>query len=740
MRSESDTPAFRDGDIDLETRVDDLVERMTLAEKAGQVTGTWGGNFRHENDVDDLKTAISEAHIGAAAPFGWGSGITRDPAEAAAIVNELQRHAMDETRLGIPLLFNVDAVHGHAYITGATVFPNGLGAAATWDPEGVEKAASVTAGEVRATGAHQNYGPTTDVARDPRWGRAFETFGESPHLVGELVAAKVRGYQGSGVGDPEGVVATAKHFPAYSEPERGEDAAPVDVSEYKLRNTFVAPFERALSEDVRSVMPSYNSINGEPSHGSVSLLRSLLRDELGFDGHVVSDWDGIRHIFEDHGTAHNHASAVKQARQAGLDIASVGHIEHADRVIELVEDGDLTEDALDTSVRRVLRLKFELGLFEEPFVDEEAVTETLGNDDHREVARQSARDSMTLLKNDDLLPLSGDEDVFVGGPNADDMVHQLGGWSVDDDDGIPGETILEAISASTSGTVTHAQGTTLNETMDVDDAVEKAAAADVAVLALGEGWYLHEFGPAEQAGVETGEWPTRTELRLSAPQRELVQRVHETDTPVVGVLVTGRPLVVDWMAEHVPAILMAYFPGTEGGVAIAETLFGENDPSGRLPITIPSSTDALPQTFDHLVHPTPIGDHEHPDSYDPLYPFGHGLSYTTFETDDLAVAYDTDADAVTVEVDVSNVGDRTGTEIVQIYARQLQASRVRPNRSLVGFDRVTVEPGETVRATVELPTAAFEYHVPNVGTVLEPGPYRIDVDAHSETVELPEDA
>ncbi len=644
---------------------------------------------------------------------------------------------MEETRLGIPLLFNVDAVHGHAYITGATVFPNGLGAAATWDPEGVEKAASVTASEVRATGAHQNYSPTTDVARDPRWGRAFETFGESPHLVGELVAAKVRGYQGSGVGDPEGVVATAKHFPAYSEPERGEDAAPVDVSEYKLRNTFVAPFERALSEDVRSVMPSYNSINGEPSHGSVSLLRSLLRDELGFDGHVVSDWDGIRHLFEDHGTAHNHASAVKQARQAGLDIASVGHIEHADRVIELVEDGDLTEDALDTSVRRVLRLKFELGLFEEPFVDEEAVTETLGNDDHREVARQSARDSMTLLKTttSSRCPATRTSSSAAQTPTT---------WSTNSAAGasttttVFRETILEAISASTSGTVTHAQGrrSTRRWTSTMPSRRQPRPT-----------W---RFSHSAKGGTSTSSAPPSRLASKPASgrpepdfgsQRHSVNSFSEYTKPTPGRRrARDRPPTRRRLDGRTrPRDPHGVLPGTEGGVAIAETLFGENDPSGRLPITIPSSTDALPRRSTIWSTRLRSATTNTPTRTIRCIRSATALA-TTFETDDLAVAYDTDADAVTVEVDVSNVGDRTGTETVQIYARQLQASRVRPNRSLVGFDRVTVEPDETVRATVELPMAAFEYHVPNVGTILEPGPYRIDIDDHSETVELPEDA
>jgi beta-glucosidase len=352
-----------------------------------------------------------------------------------------------------------------------------------------------------------------------------------------------------------------------------------------------------------------------------------------------------------------------------------------------------------------------------------------------------------------VLPLAGDEDVFVGGPNADDLVAQLGGWSVGTDEGVPGQTIREAIGDATAGEVTHAPGTTLNEPVDVDEAVDAASEADVAVLALGEGWYIHEFGPEAQAGTETGDWPTRSDLRLPEAQRELVRRVHDTGTPVVGVLVTGRPLIVDWMAEHLPALLMAYFPGTEGGVAVAETLFGENDPSGRLPISVPRDEGDLPQHHDALAHPTPIGADEHPDSYDPLYPFGHGLSYTDFETTGLRASVESAVDesrareengekadpanrTVRVSVEVSNVGDRTGTETVQVYARQRHASRVRPVRSLVGFERVTLDPGESERVEVPVPPERLGFHKPREGRVVESGTYRLEAADESTTLDL----
>ncbi|WP_117595074.1 glycoside hydrolase family 3 N-terminal domain-containing protein [Haloprofundus halophilus] len=739
MSDDDETPPYRRPELDTAERVSDLLDRMTVEEKAGQLAGTWGGHLREAQTFEDIADAVRNHHLGVAAPFGWAAPLATDPTEVAEIANDLQRVAREETRLGIPLLLNVDAVHGHAYVADTTVFPNGLGAAATWDPELIEAGAEITAKEMRRTGAHQNYSPTCDVGREPRWGRIFETFGESPLLCATMAAAKIRGYQES----DEPVLATAKHFPAYSEPERGEDASPVDVSEYKLRNTFVRPFEDALDAGVDSVMPSYNSVDGEPSHSSRRVLTGLLRDELGFEGHVVSDWNGVRQLADDHKTAKNQRDAVRQAHAAGLDVASVGSVEHAENLASLVEAGELDEETLDASVRRVLEQKFELGLFEEPYVDADEASDSVGTDDHRELAREAARASVTLLKNDGVLPLSGDEEVFVGGPNADDIVHQLGGWSVLDADDAAGETILEALRAKSEdhgASVTYEQGATLNETLDLDAAAEKAAEADVAVLALGEGWYLHEFGPAAQAGVETGEWPTRSELRLSEAQRELARRVHETGTPVVGVLVTGRPLAVEWLDHNAAGLLMAYYPGTEGGRAVAETLFGENDPRGRLPISVPRSTGDLPQHHDYLAHPRPIGDDEHPPSYDPLYEFGHGLSYTTFEYDEVAVerAEIGEEGELDVTATVSNTGDRPGTETVHVYARQEVSSRVRPERWLVGFGQVSVDPGESASLTVSIPAEEFGFYKPREGRVVESGEYRVFVGDDEASFEVAE--
>ncbi len=738
MNANGGTPAYRRPELDVDRRVEDLLDRMTVAEKAGQLVGTWGGKMGEHHTIEDVREAVTDYGLGAAATFGWGGAIGTTPGEIVDTVNEIQELAIEETRLGIPVLFNVDAVHGHAYVAGSAVFPNGLGTGATWDPERAERAADVCATEVRATGAHQNYSPTCDVGREPRWGRVFETFGESPRLVGEMAAAKVRGYQGDGIGGDGNVVATAKHFPAYSEPERGEDASPAEISEYRLWNTFLRSFESVIDEGVESVMPSYNATNGEPIHGSRRYLTDLLRGELGFDGHVVSDWGGVRHLHEDHRVTRDWRESVHRTRTAGLDVASVGTTGHVDHLVDLVEAGDLAESSLDEKVRRVLRVKFRMGLFEDPFVDRDEALETVGHEDHRAAARDAARASMTLLKNDDLLPLDGSEDVFVAGPNADDTVHQVGGWSVDEEEHVAGDSLLDALAQHAEGAVTYEQGATLNEELDVDAAAEKAADADVAVVALGEGWYLHEFGPQEQAGVETGEWPHRSNLRLSDAQRELVRAIHETGTPTVGVLITGRPLIVDWMAEHVPAILMAYYPGSEGGHAIAETLFGDNEPSGRLPITVPRDEGDLPQRHDYQRHPRPIGDDEHPPSYDPLYPFGHGLSYTDFEyrNVDVLSSHVGPGDDVELEVTLANVGDRDGTEVVQAYCSQESPRRVRPASELLAFERVSLDAGEKRTVDLTVPASELGYYRPGDGHVVEADTYEVTVDEHAVDVEL----
>jgi beta-glucosidase len=726
------------------TQIDDdieaLLKEMTLQEKAAQLAGTYVGTMGETRSVDDAEEMVRKHGIGFVTPFGYGASPHRDSTQVVEIANELQRVALEETRLGIPILIPVDAIHGHAYVEDTTVFPHNMAIAAARDRGLAKQIGTVTATEVAATGSSLTYGPTCDVARDPRWGRTFETFGESPYLVGELASAKARGIHDA----PVDVAAMAKHFPAYGEPERGEDASPVDKSLSSLYRDFLPPFETVLAEGIEGVMPSYNSINGEPSHGSHYWLSEVLRDDLGFEGYVASDWNGINMLHQNHGVAENQKDSVERSFTAGVDVHSLGEVDHINHIVSLVESGAVDEAAVDASVRRVLQLKSDLGLFEDPFVDAEESVETLNNDTHRGVALDAARESMTLLKNDgDCLPFDPDiDEILITGPNADTLVSQVGGWSLKEEHELDGTTIREGIEGLVSAetTVTYERGSGIDEPDDVDAAVAAASDADAAVVVLGENWYLHEFGPQDVNGP-TDRFPNRAQLTLPDAQRELLEAVLETETPTVLVLVTGRPLAISWAAEHVDAILQAYYPGAEGGIAVAETLFGEHNPSGKLPISVPRSEGDLPVRHNYLPHPYPIGPNEHLPSYDPLFAFGHGLSYTDFEYRDLSVADESlrENSSVRVSVTLANTGDRAGEEIVQLFGGRDHSSVVTPVEELVGFQRVALDEGEEATVEFEVPADALDVVRPDGTSRFEVGPISLRCESLEASLEAVDD-
>ncbi|AUV80434.1 glycosyl hydrolase [Salinigranum rubrum] len=717
----ADYPRDDDGRVD----VDALLDSLTLAEKAGQCAGIYVGELDEPLSVDDVEGLVDSHHLGSATPFGWAGSPHVAPHDVVAVANRLQRHAVEETRSGIPLLIPVDAVHGHAYVDHTTIFPQNLALAASFSPDLAEHVGRVTAREARATGVTTNYGPTCDVVRDPRWGRTFETFGESPCLVGAMAAAKGRGLQGDSLDSTDSVAATAKHFPAYGGPLRGEDASPVEVSPSTFHRVFVSPFVDVLDAGVRSVMPCYNSIDGEPAHGSTRYLRDLLREELGFDGVVASDWNGVEMLHADHRTAETSQEAVGDALSAGVDIGSVNGTRHAEAIVELVEEGTLDEAVLDEAVRRVLALKRDLGLFEDPFVDPDRLDSVLRRADHTDLAAEVARKGVSLLENDGVLPLLGDEDVLVTGPNADDLTAQVGGWSVLDPS--EGATLREAVEDACDGDVAYEPGVTHDGERDIDAAVDAARDADVAVVALGEGWYLHEFGPSEMSGTTTGEFPSRHHFELPEPQRTLAEAIHETGTPTVLVLSAGRPLPIPW-ASDLSATLFTPPSGTEGGRALADVLFGA-EPGGALPVSFARSAAHLPVHHDYVRHPRPIGEDEHPPSYDPLYPFGHGLSYADFALDDPSLSETTVAagDPVTVSVTVENTAAREGTQVVQAYLHDEYASRAKPVRELCAFERVELDGGESTRVELTVDPAAMGVVDSGGERTVEPGAFTLTV-------------
>ncbi|WP_459194308.1 glycoside hydrolase family 3 N-terminal domain-containing protein [Halosimplex sp. J119] len=712
-----------------ERRVEEILDEMTVAEKVGQVVGVPA-----LADVEQAKTAVTDHHVGS---IHFGGTPHNTPAEKAEFVNELQRAAIDASRFDVPLFVRAMAEHGHAAISGSTVFPQQLGLSATRDPDLAERAARAAAAEMRATGVQSTSSPIGDVARDQRWGRIAETFGESPHLCGAFTEAMVRGYQDNDL--DESVLAVTKHFPAYSEGVRGEDQAPNDISEYTLRRVHVPPYEAAIEAGTAGIMPCYNVIDGEPVHGSERFLRDLLREDLGFTGFTLADYAGAEDLHGGHRATESLEESLWRAVRAGIDLLPSGGIDYCERVLALVEDGELSEARIEESARRVLRLKFALDLFEDRFVDPDDAVATLGRSDHRDLAREVARESMTLLRNeDDVLPLEPDLDqVLVAGPNADDIAAQHGGWGSVEDPRPLGDTVLEGIEATVDeGTdVVHEPGSAVDETLDVDAARDAAADSDAAVVVVGEPDYIHEFRASSQEfGAE--DFPHRESLALPDAQRELIEEIQATGTPTVAVLVTGRVLSTPWIAEHVPGLLLAYQPGSEGS-AVADVLFGEHNPSGRLPLSVPRSEGQVPVRFNHLTHPTV--DHEaHRSSYDPLFDYGHGLSYTEFEYTDLSVTpaeVGPDA-AVEVEVTVENVGDRAGTEPVEVFATDVVSTRVTPVRELQAFERVALDAGEraTVSFALDVPDLGF---VENDGTrTVEPGTFEISVGDLVESFEV----
>ena len=741
---EADAPLYEHSRAPTERRVADLLERMTVGEKAGQMAGILLSRIQSQRwertTIGDIQAAIKHHDVGSVTPFASAFSTHNSPAVVPRLANRLQRVAREETRLGIPLFVPVDAVHGHANIKGATVFPHNLGMAATWDPALVRRVAEVTATEMVATGANANFAPNAGVVRDFRWGRSYETYGESSHLVGEMVAAAVDGLYDPARDDAVPVATAVKHFPTDSSPARGEDGAPVEVSRKTMSRVHLPPFERAIDNGAPVVLLSPNAVNGEPVHGSARYIGDVLRDRLGFEG-VVASWHGGVDLHKYHRTAVTREDAIAQAVEAGLDIAFVEGPEYARTIEALVERDRLSERRVDESVRRILALKFRLGLFDDPYLEPTRSRNAIGTEEHRRLARDAARESVVLLENDaDVLPLDGDVgEVLVTGPNADSLNNLCGGRTIGNIDRSRGTTVLTGIQRRVDDdtTVTHSPGTSVRERINVRAVVDAAEAADVAVVVVGENWYIHEFGPTQMTGP-TGEFPSRTGLSLPDVQRELCERVGRTDTPTVLVTVAGRPLTIAGETSVADATVFAFYPGYEGGAAIADVLFGNTNPSGALPVTVPNTVGEIPTTHDWYPHPKPLGEDEHPPSYDPLFEFGHGLTYSDMRYDSVDVSPEsaTSNQSVTVTVGVENRSDRDGTEVVQLYLRDLFSSCLTPERELKGFARLAVPAGETGECRFTLSPADLAAVGPDGSRTVEPGVFEVEVGGLSAEFEV----
>lgn len=716
---------YRDPKLPIDLRVSDLLGRMTLDEKVGQLQCLMGWeSYMRQGDrvttTESFRQQVRDRHIGMywavlrADPWTQKtltSGLT--PALAANATNAMQRFAVDSTRLGIPLLLAEEAPHGHMAI-GATVFPTGLGMAATWSPQLMRKVGQVIAREVRAQGGHISYGPVLDLARDPRWSRVEETLGEDPCLSGTLAAAMV---QGMGCGDLsrlDATIATLKHFIAYGAGEGGQNGARALVTPRELQQVFLPPFRQAIDAGALSVMTAYHTIDGIPCTADRHLLTDVLRDEWDFAGLVVSDLFSIDVMQNTLHTVATPLDAAIAALQAGVDVDLGGNC-YA-QLPQALAEGRITMDDIDRAVRRVLRLKFELGLFEHPYVDARAASTTVHDAAAVDVARRVAQASITLLKNDGTLPLQRNQRVAVIGPNADNIYNLLGDYTAPQ---APGKvvTVYDALRQRLGAArCTHVKGCAVRDTSinDIARAVEAARAADVVIAVVGGSSARHSGTSYEQTGaasalqqaitdMECGEGSDRATLDLLGRQDELLQALKSTGKPLVVIYIEGRPLNKCWADEHANALLTAYYPGEQGGNAIADVLLGDCDPGGRLPVTVPRHVGQLPVYYNR---PLPTA-HDYVDlSAQPLYPFGYGLSYTSFRYGELTVTET--SDGYDVAVDLTNTGSRRGDEVVQLYVHHPVAPIVQPERQLVAFERVTLDAGETRRVKLHVSRRAVQ--------------------------------
>ena len=740
--SQEAAPKYRNPSLPIEDRVADLLSRMTLEEKVQQICG----GSRAEMEVIDPTGNYTTETARAVLTRWWDPDLVFPARKAAILRNGVQRYLKEKTRLGIPALFMGEALHGFMEY-GSTSFPQALGLASTWDPALVQQVFIVAGDEAGAAGAGQVFSPVLDIARDPRWGRTEETYGEDPFLASRMGVAAITGLQGDSFWiDRHHVVATPKHFAVHGQPEGGTNTAPGNYSERIIRENFLVPFQAAVEEaQVGSVMASYNEIDGIPSHINHWLLDRVLRQEWGFRGYVTSDGDGLQMLTATHHVAADKAEAARLALSAGVDYdLSDGSVYRT--LLWQVKMGTVPEAELDRAVARILTTKFRLGLFDNPYVDPDYAEKVTNNAEHRALALKAAQKAVVLLKNEkNLLPLdlSKLKTIAVIGPNAEGI--HLGGYSREPAHSV---SILQGIRdrVGSKATVVYAEGCKITDAKpdwhgwfadnvhlidaatqhdSVRAAADAARKADVAILVIGENESTNREAWSEQ---HLGD---RDSLDLLGAQNDLVKAVVETATPTVVLLINGRPLSINYIAEHVPAILEGWYLGQEGGTAAAGVLFGDVNPGGKLPITFPRSVGDLPDFYNHK----PSANRTYAFSTrKPLFPFGFGLSYATFQFENVRVepAQIASGGTAKVSVDITNTGSREGDEVPQLYVHQRVASVTRPVMQLKGFQRVTLKPGE--KKTIEFSITPNTLSMLNVDMhrVVEPGVFDLMVGPSSD--------
>ena len=763
---------YKDKTLPVEVRVNDLLQRMTLEEKVGQTLCLlgWdsyvihqraqeakfkvqGSKFKGKSAVtvsEKFMREVDSLHVGAY----WGvyradpwtrktlaNGLT--PELAAQAGNAMQRYALEKTRLGIPIFLAEEAPHGHMAI-GTTVFPTGLGMAATFDRALMREVGRAIGKEIRLQGGHISYGPVLDLVRDPRWSRVEETFGEDPVLAGEMGAALIEGLGGGQLSQPYSTLPTLKHFLAYGATEGGQNGNPTNMGMRDLHESFLPPFRRAIEAGALSVMTSYNSMDGIPCTANSYLLRDVLHRDWGFRGFVVSDLYSIDGMWETHHVAETLEDAAVLAANAGVEM-DLGGKAYA-LLIGAVREGRLKESVLDEAVRRILTMKFEMGLFDHPYVHPQEAAQQVHTADHVALARKVAQESITLLQNrHHTLPLKKDVRVAVVGPNADNRYNMLGDYTAPQPDEKV-KTVLDGVRAKLpEGQVEYVKGCAIRDTSsnDISEAVEAARRADVVVAVVG-GSSARDFkteyketGAAVTdsktvSDMECGEGFDRATLDLLGMQSRLLDALRQTGKPLVVVYIEGRPMLKNWATEHADALLTAYYPGEQGGMAVADVLFGDYNPAGRLSVSVPRSVGQLPVYYNRK---NPVG-HDYVEMpVTPLYAFGYGLSYSDFAYSNLQIG-EQGGGRYEVSFDIRNTSRVDGDEVAQLYVRDEVASVVQPNRQLKHFERVHLKAGETRRVTFVLTRTDLKVVTASLQRVVEPGEFTVMVGSASDDIRL----
>ena len=746
---------YKNPTLPVETRVADLLSRMTLEEKVGQLLCPLGWEMYKikGNDVlpsDKFKQLIKDRNAGMlwatyrADPWTKKTLATGlNPALAAKAGNALQKYVMENTRLGIPLFLAEEAPHGHMAI-GTTVFPTGIGMAATWSPQLINEVGKAIGKEIRLQGGHISYGPVLDLARDPRWSRVEETLGEDPVLTGEIGKAMVEGLGGGDLSRPYSTLATLKHFLAYGISESGQNGDPSFAGMRELHENFLPPFRQAINAGALSVMTSYNSMDGIPCTANHYLLTELLRDEWKFKGFVVSDLYSIEGIHQSHFVASTMKEAAVMALSAGVDIDLGGDAYM--NLMDAVNRKEISKEILDAAVSRVLRLKFEMGLFENPYVDPGKAKKEVRSKEYVTLARQVAQASITLLKNEhSLLPLDRSMKVALIGPNADNRYNMLGDYTAPQEEENV-KTVLDGIRAKLSSSqVEYVKGCSIRDTVtsDIEQAVAAAQRSEVVIAVVG-GSSARDFKTSYKetgaaiadekaiSDMECGEGFDRATLSLLGKQQELLKALKATGKPLIVVYIEGHPLDKNWASENADALLTAYYPGQEGGNAIADVLFGEFNPAGRLPFSVPRSVGQVPVYYNKKAPQS----HDYVEmSASPLYSFGYGLSYTTFEYSDLHLSALTPY-SFEVSCKIRNTGKYDGEEVVQLYLRDEYASVVQPLKQLKHFARLFLKCGEEQEVKFILSEEDFALVDRNLKRVVEPGTFQVMIGAASDDIRL----